>query len=242
MAGAGLPQCAWLAAIETGIELARISAGQCGDGLVDAGEECDDGNDDPTDECAQCIAAVCGNHILEGDEECDDGNPIDFDGCTDCRVAICGDGVSEGAEECDDGNDVALDGCTGCRYDPVACSSAGIVATVTFDYEPDRFVQIAGMKLRVRYDSEALSIPGSLVGPSINQRVKNLTGLTSGVTFAVADRDLSPSEEAPDGVDDTMQTFVRLGHGILTTGPLRGAALRLPVARGARLPVHLHRQ
>jgi cysteine-rich repeat protein len=214
-----LPQCALDAAVEIGVELARIAAGECGNGVVDTGEECDDGNADGADDCAQCIAPVCGNGILEGNEECDDGNFTDFDGCTDCRVAVCGDGVPEGSEECDDGNDVPLDGCTGCQFDPVACSSAGVVATVTFAYEPDGFVQIAGMRLRLRYDAAALSIPGSLVGPSISQRVTNLTGLTTGLSFGVADRDLLPSEEAPDGTDDTLQTIFAVGTGFLPPGP-----------------------
>jgi cysteine-rich repeat protein len=214
-----LPRCALDAAVETGVELARIVAGQCGNGVLDAGEECDDGNDVSTDSCNQCVATVCGNGIVEGDEECDDGNPIDFDGCTDCKVAVCGDGVREGSEECDDGNDVGFDGCTGCRFDPVACSSAGVVATVTFDYDPDQFVQIAGMRLRLQYDATGLSIPGRLVGPSINQRVKNLTGLSAGLSFSVADRDFLPSEDAPDGVDDTLQTIIAVSPGFIPPGP-----------------------
>jgi cysteine-rich repeat protein len=214
-----LPRCALDAAVETGVELARIVAGQCGNGVLDAGEECDDGNDVSTDSCNQCVATVCGNGILDGDEECDDGNPIDFDGCTDCKVAVCGDGVREGSEECDDGNDVGFDGCTGCRFDPVACSSAGVVATVTFDYDPDQFVQIAGMRLRLQYDATGLSIPGKLVGPSINQRVKNLTGLSAGLSFSVADRDFLPSEDAPDGVDDTLQTIIAVSPGFIPPGP-----------------------
>lgn len=212
-------QCTLDAAVATGVDLARIVAGECGDGTLDAGEECDDGNDDPADACNRCIAPVCGNGILEGNEECDDGNGRDFDGCTNCRRAVCGDGVREGGEECDDGNDVPHDGCTGCTYDPVPCSSAGVLATVTFDYDPDDFVQIAGMRLRVQYDAAALSIPGKLVGPTINQRVKNLTGLTTGSSFSVADRDFLPSETAPDGVDDTLQTIIAVSPGFIPPGP-----------------------
>ena len=213
-----LPSCALDAAVETGIELARIAAGECGNGVLDRGEECDDGNDDPTDECHQCVAAVCGNGRVEADEECDDGNPTDFDGCTDCRVAVCGDGVTEGHEECDDANDVPLDGCTDCRSDPVACSSAGILATVTFDFDAVRF-PIAGVRIRLAYDNAALSIPGSAVALSVIQRVKNVTGVSAGVTFAVADRDDLPSEGARDGVDDTLQTLFAAGSGQLPAGP-----------------------
>ena len=211
------PQCPLDAAVETGVELARIVAGECGNGVVDAGEECDDGNDDPHDRCNQCVVPVCGDGNVEGDEECDDGNSTPFDGCTDCRLAVCGDGVRDGREECDDGNEVALDGCTGCRYDPVACSSQGVVAIVTFDYDPDAFVPIAGFRLRLQYDPSVLAIPGSLVGPSINQRVKLLTGVTP-ASLGIADRDFLP-EAAPDLVDDTLQTLIALSSGFIPPGP-----------------------
>jgi cysteine-rich repeat protein len=218
-----LPRCALDAAVTTGLELARLSSGACGDGVLDPGEECDDGNDDPADECDQCVRPKCGNHVLEGDEQCDDGNVQDGDGCSStCMLAVCGDGVTDGAEECDDGNDVPLDGCTECHYDPVACSSGGVVATVTFDYDPVGFTEIAGMRLRLRYDTAALSVPGSLVGPTINQRVKNLTGLTSGVSFSVADRDLLP-EGALDGIDDTLQTIIAVTPGHVPPGPFEQA-------------------
>ena len=48
----------------------------CGDGMVDDGEECDDGNDVETDEClGTCVAAKCGDGVpQDGVEECDDGN------------------------------------------------------------------------------------------------------------------------------------------------------------------------
>ena len=214
-----LPDCVIDAATETGLELARLSFGECGNGVVDANEQCDDGNDDPEDGCNQCVAPVCGDGKVDGNEACDDGNQIDYDGCTRCQLGICGDGIVDGGiEECDDGNDVALDGCTACSYDPVVCSSAGVVATVTFDYDPDGFVEIAGMRLRLRYDPAVLAIPGSLVGASINQRVKNTTGLSSGASFSVADRDLLP-EGSPDGMDDTLQTIVAVSPGYVPPGP-----------------------
>jgi hypothetical protein len=54
-----------------------------------------------------------------------------------------------------------------------------------------------------------------VVGPSINQRVRNLTE-AAGATFAVADLDQLP--EAPDGVDDTLQTLFASGTGFLPPG------------------------
>ena len=58
----------------------------CGDGTVDAGEQCDDGNTANGDGCdSNCINEVCGNGVLQFGEECDDGNNEDGDGCS----AIC---------------------------------------------------------------------------------------------------------------------------------------------------------
>ncbi len=69
----------------------------CGDGIVDAGEECDDGNLANGDGCsATCeveTEPVCGNGVVEGSEECDDGNLVNGDGCSStCELeAVCHD-------------------------------------------------------------------------------------------------------------------------------------------------------
>ena len=55
----------------------------CGNGVLDFGEQCDDGNDEPDDGCDQCLRPNnCGNGLLDFDEQCDDGNTIDGDGCS----------------------------------------------------------------------------------------------------------------------------------------------------------------
>ena len=56
----------------------------CGDSVVDANEECDDGNADNTDTCLDdCTLARCGDgFVFAGFEECDDGNGFDSDGCS----------------------------------------------------------------------------------------------------------------------------------------------------------------
>lgn len=100
----------------------------CGDGKVDEGEECDDGNDDDQDACLNdCERATCGDGVTrldlpieQGGEACDDGNDDDQDACTNaCKEAVCGDGILRqgvdprdvGYEECDDGNRTPGDGC-----------------------------------------------------------------------------------------------------------------------------------
>jgi len=114
--------------------------GKCGDGILDAGEECDDGNLVSTDECtATCKNAACGDGIvLMGTEECDDGNAEDGDDCTNgCTAAVCGDGVLQmGVEACDDGNAVDLDGCTS-ACEVVTCSDGGPTRGSAIAISPD---------------------------------------------------------------------------------------------------------
>ena len=88
----------------------------CGDGVLDAGEACDDGNTTNGDGCSSTceLESVCGNGILEGNEVCDDGNTIDGDNCSSTCDAenFCGDGVLDAGEACDDGNTTNGDGCS----------------------------------------------------------------------------------------------------------------------------------
>jgi cysteine-rich repeat protein len=58
--------------------------------------------------------AACGNGRVEAGEECDDGDADDCDACSSrCTLVTgCGDGVTCGTEACDDGNDDPCDGCS----------------------------------------------------------------------------------------------------------------------------------
>ena len=89
----------------------------CGNGLVEAGEQCDDGNTTPGDDCsATCTVetAICGDTFVTAPEQCDDGNTQAGDGCSDsCVIEFCGDGIKNNGlnEECDlaDLNDMTCD-------------------------------------------------------------------------------------------------------------------------------------
>jgi cysteine-rich repeat protein len=71
------------------------SAPACGDGVMDTGEECDDGNAVAGDGCSNiCRLPACGDAVTQGDEECDDGNDDNDDDCSNlCELARCGDGI-----------------------------------------------------------------------------------------------------------------------------------------------------
>lgn len=104
------------------------TAPECGDGTLDAGEECDDGNTSNCDGCnSVCVAEFCGDGVPNNGvtnsctdasaEACDDGNTVAGDGCeSNCTVTIveCGDGKKVQNEGCDDGN---TDNCDGCNAD-----------------------------------------------------------------------------------------------------------------------------
>ena len=100
----------------------------CGDGVVDPGETCDDGNTIDGDGCGASCA------VEEGWECPTPGTP-----CT----SVCGDGVLVGVEECDDGNTIDGDGCSatcfsetpGCPDASVSTVGEGVAADDTCDYE-----------------------------------------------------------------------------------------------------------
>ena len=87
----------------------------CGDGNVDPGEECDEGEDNGAGRvCNQfCRLNVCGDGDQGIEEECDDGaDNSDIGSCKlDCTNNICGDGNVGPGEGCDDGNQNDNDEC-----------------------------------------------------------------------------------------------------------------------------------
>ncbi len=127
----------------------------CGNGFLEAGEQCDDGNVLDLDGCSAACAIepgyqcpvpnfpcdLCGDGVQNYFEQCDDGNLAPEDGCSPtcalepgyvcvdglCYAAACGDGVRAGAEQCDDGGKLSGDGCSIlCRVEKnYACVGSG---------------------------------------------------------------------------------------------------------------------
>jgi cysteine-rich repeat protein len=94
---------------------------KCGNGEIDIGEACDDGNNISGDGCPADCSPPCGDGLLDPGEVCDDGASNGLTSCAaDCRsgrVGGCGDGrinngLFEGPEGCDDGNLRSHDGCS----------------------------------------------------------------------------------------------------------------------------------
>jgi large repetitive protein len=83
----------------------------CGNGIVEEGEVCDDGNTSNNDACLNtCVAASCGDgYVWTGVEDCDEGGVDTFACNADCTLAMCGDGYHNPAsgEACDDGGESA---------------------------------------------------------------------------------------------------------------------------------------
>lgn len=111
---------------------------QCGDGVVQAGEACDDANMNEQDQCttaclrpfgqscdhaSQCASTICSGGACtpcRSDNECSGGTRCAIGLClTDTQMSllpnVCGNGLLEAGEACDDGNNRYGDGCTpGC--------------------------------------------------------------------------------------------------------------------------------
>jgi|GEM_PF-1743482 len=107
-------------------DAANGSCPDCGNTVLDSGEQCDDGNNISGDGCtAACLDEFCGDGVVNdsGAEQCDngDGNSNTTpNACrTNCTNPSCGDGVTDLGEECDDANTNEADGCTS------QCTSCG---------------------------------------------------------------------------------------------------------------------
>jgi fibro-slime domain-containing protein len=126
----------------------------CGDGLLQAGEQCDLGlvsgpgcvgcQIQPGNFClgepSICVASLCGDGLLAPDEECDDDDTMNGDGCSsNCEVEdgyvcppggclpFCGDGIRTGGEECDLGSSPNPAACNNCKLQPgYKCGLSGL--------------------------------------------------------------------------------------------------------------------
>ena len=128
--------------------------------------------------CVSSPRGICGNGLIERGEQCDDGNTAFFDGCarsciidsgwscsgqpSQCVQEICGNGRIGGGENCDDANAVNGDGCSNacaieqnylCSGTPSVCSktSVGEQRTLVILLDYDNAVEsYEGMRSQIR--------------------------------------------------------------------------------------------
>ncbi len=137
-------------------------AHMCGDGIVDAGEACDDGNRNDNDACTnRCTVNTCGDGVMNvGVEECDYGadnghgcSSAEYGStcaaCTNqCRMTAssggyCGNNRKDGAEQCDGTDFGGRSGstltCSALGYDyaeQVRCAHRAYVSSSSFEGHP----------------------------------------------------------------------------------------------------------
>ena len=143
----------------------------CGNGFLDPGEACDDGNAVNTDTCTnQCTAALCGDSYVHlGVEQCDDGNLLSGDGCNNvCHIEICGNATLDPGEQCDDGNTSGGDGCS---------------STCFIEREADVYIAKSGPPTAVRGNTLYYSITAANLGPNTAENVVIADQIPAGLTF-----------------------------------------------------------
>jgi len=131
----------------------------CGDGALDAGEACDDGNTVDCDGCRGDCSAVetgCGDGLTCNEEQCDDGPQNGDPGaCSkECMQAGCGDGLVQDGEECDDQNTLEDDGCFECKRE---CKVGSLPVGSMPEANTTVFKDIAASRCYVRVKSSQKS-------------------------------------------------------------------------------------
>jgi hypothetical protein len=105
----------------------------CGNGWVDPGEACDQGEQNADNGVCRldCTPETCGDGVQGPSETCDEGEQNDDQGAckTDCTPASCGDGHVGPGEQCDGGDNCSsactLENCGNGNLDPGEDCDAG---------------------------------------------------------------------------------------------------------------------
>jgi cysteine-rich repeat protein len=196
----------------------------CGNGILDPGEQCDDGNTSNADDClssggnaaTRCKLARCGDGLLQSVdnvEDCDNGvNNGPGNACsTDCHAQGCGNAIVDPGEVCDDGNNLACGACSAaCAVVAPAEAATGLIIS------PAGAALVAGDKFRVRdglgADVELTFVAGT---PAAGQ-----IGLEDITAVAMADKIFNALNSAGlliDLVRVPNTALITLKHQVATT-------------------------
>jgi cysteine-rich repeat protein len=146
---------------------------QCGDGIVEAGEQCDHGasNGVPPDTCtATCQNNVCGDGYMGGTEQCDNGvnNNNDADCLPTCQKASCGDGHLDSVGP----NDKELCDPTVAPGTPANCPACCPTSTgLVLSTDADRFAA-AECSLAI-YQADMIATPPTGVGTNLQKPLQH---------------------------------------------------------------------
>ncbi|CEL97712.1 unnamed protein product [Vitrella brassicaformis CCMP3155] len=182
-----------------------ICQSTCGNGRLDAHEECETSNTTgSTESCQSCRyegVSRCSDGIVQPSEECDDGDTSSGDGCdSGCKIekgyectrppassgelsecsTVCGDSILvEAMEQCDDGNLLSGDGCN-----------------VTCGIEDDFYC----FRVSPSVDAPNYPLPSSICVEAVPSRVVSATFSPS---FAAISLSFSPNPVVIGGVAST---------------------------------------
>ncbi len=162
---------------------------QCGNGIVEGVEFCDDGNNEDeyggcNSDCTDRTQNYCGDGEVQDEfEYCDwsvnNWELWSMDGENSCSYdcqsqgGYCGDGLLQSEhEQCDDGNSEDFDGCSAqCKTENMACFEAQPYFTVTQQEDDMTYIYISEGKYNV-FDSKN----GDFEGTPIFECSQNITG------------------------------------------------------------------
>lgn len=173
--------------------MTRVSTHVCGNGTVEAGESCDDGNFSNDDACnIACTAAQCGNGSVEPGEQCDDGNTTNGDLC---------------AANCHQGCNGSLTGVWSGGPGPLTIIDHGSTADVVIGPEyPHATVPFGRVAIPSTRSASTISAPGqpSFIIDSCNQLTLifgtgQFLSYTRTSTAACGDGTQNPGEQCDDG-------------------------------------------
>lgn len=126
----------------------------------------------------------CGNGIVDQGEDCDDGNAIDTDACIACKAAACGDGfVHAGVELCGDApaDACATPGPDTCAQNLQPCGDSGGRQSVKVRFTKPAGKNVTGLQIALDYPETKVGVPGFANEASVEARVTDVPAPFFGV-------------------------------------------------------------